>query len=255
MRQVGQAQAGSSGAAIGPVPRLLDHDRPLRRVGEAVPGRPRREDAVEEVEAVARRRGGCRAGARHPSGSAGGRPGGAAPSPRRSRASPPSARRRRPRRTRPLRSPPRRTASALWRLRSGNIPPWTIPNCAPRPPSPRTARNAARPLRAQRWVSSIERAAWSRVAGYGVHSSSAIATSTPKSPSCSCAALSGVRRCGLPSRWLRKRTPSSESFLFAARDITWKPPESVRIGRCQPTNRCRPPRARISSPPGRSIRW
>ena len=37
-------------------------------------------------------------------------------------------------------------------------------------------------------------------------------------------------------------------------DITWKPPESVRIGIGQFMNLCRPPSAAMRSAPGRSIR-
>jgi hypothetical protein len=40
----------------------------------------------------------------------------------------------------------------------------------------------------------------------------------------------------------------------SARLITWKPPESVRIGRCQFMKRCSPPSRAIRSAPGRSIR-
>jgi len=41
---------------------------------------------------------------------------------------------------------------------------------------------------------------------------------------------------------------------IAASEKTWKPPESVSIGRCQFMNSCRPPCARITSVPGRNIR-
>ena len=51
-----------------------------------------------------------------------------------------------------------------------------------------------------------------------------------------------------------KRTPSSPILRVAPRENTWNPPESVRIGRFQPMNRCRSPCAPITSVPGRSHR-
>src|SRR5438445_172291 len=53
----------------------------------------------------------------------------------------------------------------------------------------------------------------------------------------------------------RNSTPSSLSLRSLARLKTWKPPESVRIARCQPMKRCKPPRSRTTSGPGRSSRW
>ena len=50
-------------------------------------------------------------------------------------------------------------------------------------------------------------------------------------------------------------TPSSEIFLEELRLKTWKPPESVRMGRSQPIKRCSPPCFWITSSPGRSQRW
>ena len=41
---------------------------------------------------------------------------------------------------------------------------------------------------------------------------------------------SGEMNCRLPSRWLWKVTPSSLIFRMPAREKTWKPPLSVRIG-------------------------
>ena len=48
--------------------------------------------------------------------------------------------------------------------------------------------------------------------------------------------------------------PSSVSFRSAARLITWKPPESVRMGPCQSISLWRPPRRATRSAPGRSMR-
>ena len=56
---------------------------------------------------------------------------------------------------------------------------------------------------------------------------------------------SGVSRCSVPpSRWERKRTPSSRMVRRAARLHTWKPPESVRMGPSHAMKRCRPPSSR-----------
>ncbi len=43
-------------------------------------------------------------------------------------------------------------------------------------------------------------------------------------------ARSGVSDTIAPSRWERNTTPLSSSLRRLASDITWKPPESVRIG-------------------------
>ena len=57
-----------------------------------------------------------------------------------------------------------------------------------------------------------------------------------------------------PSRWERKVTPLSSTLRSCDSDMTWKPPESVRIARGQFMNWCRPPSAAMRSAPGRSIR-
>ena len=54
--------------------------------------------------------------------------------------------------------------------------------------------------------------------------------------------------------WERKATPASLTVLNSARDITWNPPESVRMGPDQFMKRCRPPRRFTRSAPGRNIR-
>ncbi len=66
---------------------------------------------------------------------------------------------------------------------------------------------------------------------------------------------SGERNTSAPSTGERKRTPASLSFLSFARLNTWKPPESVRIGRSQCMKRCSPRCAPMTSSPGRSHRW
>ncbi len=67
-------------------------------------------------------------------------------------------------------------------------------------------------------------------------------------------ARSGVSSTMAPSRCERNVTPCSSSRRSADSDITWKPPESVRIGSGQFMNLCRPPSAAMRSAPGRSIR-
>ncbi len=54
--------------------------------------------------------------------------------------------------------------------------------------------------------------------------------------------------------WLWKLTASSFTLAILDRDMTWKPPLSVRIGPSQRMNLCRPPRRATRSAPGRSIR-
>ncbi len=57
-----------------------------------------------------------------------------------------------------------------------------------------------------------------------------------------------------PSIWLAKVTASSVTLAMLESDITWKPPESVRIGFSHRMKRCSPPRRDTRSAPGRSIR-
>ena len=78
-----------------------------------------------------------------------------------------------------------------------------------------------------------------------------------RAPSASWTAIacSGVNRCSEPSRCERKVTPSSSTTRRSPSETTWKPPESVRIGRSHAMNRCRPPRRATRSWPGRRYRW
>ena len=136
------------------------------------------------------------------------------------------------------------------------MPPCTIPNRA-LGFSPR--RNSSRLRRAQRSDSCIERAASSWVVGrplisIGVHSSNTMAMSE-FSARCTCIETSGVRKSLSPLMGEAKRTPSSEILRRSPRLQTWKPPESVRMGRCQPLKPCSPPSFSITVVPGRSHRW
>ena len=65
---------------------------------------------------------------------------------------------------------------------------------------------------------------------------------------------SGVSTNVAPSICDWKVTPVSSSLRSCASDMTWKPPESVRIGPGQLAKACRPPSAATRSAPGRSIR-
>ena len=67
-------------------------------------------------------------------------------------------------------------------------------------------------------------------------------------------ARSGVRLCVEPSMCDWKVTPASVILRSFDRLMTWKPPESVRIGPFQRMKRCRPPSLATRSAPGRSIR-
>jgi hypothetical protein len=80
-------------------------------------------------------------------------------------------------------------------------------------------------------------------------------TTSESSSVCTRIEISGLRNTGSPFTGERKRTPCSVSLRSSARLKTWKPPESVRIGPAQCMKPCSPPWARITSVPGRSIRW
>ena len=82
---------------------------------------------------------------------------------------------------------------------------------------------------AQRSDSCIARSISLRSAGNRTHSSSCMAMSEP-SRICTCMARSGDNSTIAPSRCERKVTPCSLILRSVASDITWKPPESVRIG-------------------------
>ena len=110
---------------------------------------------------------------------------------------------------------------------------------------------AASDRSAQRCVRSVATAtSRGSVDAGGTGWSKATATS---GPSASWIAIddSGVKRCLDPSWWLRNVTPSSSIALRSPSETTWKPPESVRIGRSQPMKRWRPPSRSIRSWPGR----
>ena len=91
-------------------------------------------------------------------------------------------------------------------------------------------------------------------AGQETHSSSCMTMSEPSKSAWISIDRSGVRMCLEPSMWLWKRTDSSVTLAIFDSDITWKPPESVRIGRSQRMKRCSPPSRAIRSAVGRSIR-
>ena len=117
-----------------------------------------------------------------------------------------------------------------------------------------SASKPRRERKAQRRLSSIEARATGSVAGYGVHSSKIIAMS--ESSTCWMRIdSSGLRKTFEPSTGEAKVTPSSVILRLCASEKTWNPPESVRIGRFQPMNRCRPPKSPITSRPGRRNRW
>ena len=113
----------------------------------------------------------------------------------------------------------------------------------------------ARLLRsAQRSDSSIESRACCSVAGHGVHSSKII-TMSESSARWIRIDSSGPRNTCEPSTGDANHTPSGVIRRRCASDQTWKPPESVRIGRSQRMKPCRPPCAAITSVPGRRNRW
>jgi hypothetical protein len=106
----------------------------------------------------------------------------------------------------------------------------------------------------QRWVRCMLSVAYLISQGQGVHSSKAITMSAPMLRWMSIT-FSGVNRCLLPSMWLLNFTPSSVILRMSLSECTWKPPLSVRMGRSQPLNRCKPPACSSTSVPGRRYRW
>ena len=106
---------------------------------------------------------------------------------------------------------------------------------------------------AQRIDSSIDVATASSVAGNGVHSSNAMVM-VASSWSWIAVEISGVSRWALPSKCERKVTPSASIRRSPVSDMTWNPPESVRIGPGQSMKRCSPPSAATRAAPGRSIK-
>ena len=128
---------------------------------------------------------------------------------------------------------------------SGSRPPWTMPNSAWS-----RRRWAASERSAQRWVRAVASATTARGELGNTGWSKATAMSDP-SASWAAIATSGVNRCVEPSRWLRNVTPSSSTTRRSPSETTWNPPESVRIGRSQSMNACRPPSRAIRSCPGR----
>ncbi len=133
--------------------------------------------------------------------------------------------------------------------KSGSSPPWTIPKSA------WSSREwAASDRSAQRCVRAVASATTSRGEDGVTGWSKATAMSAP-SASWTSIACSGVKRWIDPSRWLRNVTPPSSTTRRSPSETTWKPPESVRIGRSQLMNLCRPPSVRMRSWPGRRYRW
>ena len=121
--------------------------------------------------------------------------------------------------------------SARWRRRSSrSAPPWTMPKR--RWPSGRGATSAAlRPAGGPLHGVDDDLA---RSVG-GRQWSKAMAMSEPR-VAWICIETSGVSVRGEPSTCERKVTPSSVSLASCESEKTWKPPESVSMGRGQPTS-------------------
>ena len=128
-----------------------------------------------------------------------------------------------------------------------------MPNRA-RPSRALPASAKARLLRsAQRSDNRMARSSSLRAAGSLMHSSSCMAISEPRRLWISIA-RSGPSSIIAPSRCERNVTAFSSSLRNCDSDITWNPPESVRIARGQLMNAWSPPNAAMRSAPGRSIR-
>ena len=257
--QVGAAEiaAGGTGDAVVErtrvvgVPGVAQVDRPEAREGLAGAARPRRQHAVEHVDAARHRaqqilrlanahqvarpirrqqRHGDVEHAEH-----------RLPGPRR-----PPGRRRRSRRSRCRSAPPptpraARGARRPARCRTGR--------------SPAAATKASRQRAAQRIDRRIDAAAASsRFAEARAfvehHGDVGVEQALDLDGARRASAGAGCRRYGCGSRRRPRRCVRSP-----ASDITWKPPESVRIGPGQLMKACRPPSRATRSAPGRSIRW
>ena len=125
----------------------------------------------------------------------------------------------RPPRARRSRSPGKSSATISAALRSRRSR-WTPALHDPEQPLVGRAVCASRLRRAQRVVRAVASSTASRGAGCGGHSSKAMTMSAPRFIWISIE-RSGVSRCGDPSRWLWKRTPSSVRRRSLARLKTW----------------------------------
>ncbi len=67
--------------------------------------------------------------------------------------------------------------------------------------------------------------------------------------------ISGDKKTLLPSIWELNVTPSEVTMVFFESDITWNPPESVKIGKLQFINLWSPPTLSILSIPGLKSKW
>ena len=227
-------------ARIVGVARVAQIDRAVAREGDARGGRCASAARSRTCRCRARP---LRAGppaCRRPSDSAACRPAARARPRRPSAASPPAARRPQARRSRSRESRCRRARARSRRAAPRSSPPCTMPNSA----RPGAAPSKARLQRsAQRSDSRIARSISARVAGSFRHSSSCITMSAPSRFWIS-TARSGVSATIAPSICERNVTPRSSSLRSCDSDMTWKPPESVRIGCGQFMKRCKPPSAR-----------
>ena len=209
---------------------------------------PRRQHAVEHVDAARDRLRRCRPACRRPSGSAARSAGSA------------GVGRREHREHHRLRLADREAADRVAVEADGGerLPPTASaqvrhgrrPGRCRTAPSPPVAPKAAFERSAQRSDSRIARS---------ISSARRRAARRIRRAACGCrnraapgsrASAPASARWAEPSMCERKVTPFSSSLRSAASDITWKPPESVRIGHGQLAKACRPPSAATRSAPG-----
>ena len=146
-----------------------------------------------------------------------------------------------------------------WAIRiSSNTAPWLMPNrsCSLLTVSGNAFSLAISFLHRSSHlvVRATEFSTYLRSATLDGHSSNAMAMVEPKLDWI-CMLSSGPMKILRPSMWELKYTPSSLIFLILARENTWKPPESVKIGRSQFMNLWSPPNSLISLSPVRTCRW
>ena len=150
--------------------------------------------------------------------------------------------------------PPGRRRSAA--RRPASMPPWTMPNRACpglRQPSSGCVRRRAWQRSAQASERSTARSHLLRRGGQR-DALVELHLDVGAEQALDLDGALGREQCVEPSMCDWKATPSSVILRSFDRLMTWKPPESVRMGPSQRMKRCRPPSLAMRSAPGRSIR-
>ena len=116
-------------------------------------------------------------------------------------------------------------------------------------PAPACTRGSARPTATVRRTAS---SSWAVSTPAGGHSSNAIAMSDPRRRWIAHRQLGREAVLRAVVRASGSRRPSSSIVAVSRSEKTWYPPESVRMARSHPMNRCRPPSRRSAPRPAGS---